>query len=327
MGGAQLPRRRANDDGSHAFGASRTFTSPTCPIRTRSAPPSAPPSSRGWIIEKGFGRAALGRAVGLGIVSHLILDLATHGHDIVLWPGWSTPKTRAGPLRGRADRRVHRRISLRHLLLVRLSRRSRPARAHQSREPREPVVLVAGHSRPGGVPGRTPDAPRDGHLRADRGDPGARRRARSPRHTINRDAAAARAGPIGSRARSNGDQDTARNRQNGQAGHQRFHPAHPNVRRTPGFNGLLRELLVGLIRTYGVVGGVRALRNMNTVQRKLLPQIAAPRDPDRLRPDQDRAGRRARTRAPTPARTFHRPKLDRIARRVWRADAWLMMQG
>jgi hypothetical protein len=48
------------------------------------------------IIEKGFGRAALGRAVGLGIVSHLILDLATHGHDIVLWPGWSTPKLGLG---------------------------------------------------------------------------------------------------------------------------------------------------------------------------------------------------------------------------------------
>src|SRR6187401_3641177 len=32
-----------------------------------------------WLIlDKGFGRAALGRAVGLGIVSHLILDLATH---------------------------------------------------------------------------------------------------------------------------------------------------------------------------------------------------------------------------------------------------------
>jgi len=43
------------------------------------------------IIEKGFGRAALGRAVGLGIVSHLILDLATHGHDIALWPGRSRP--------------------------------------------------------------------------------------------------------------------------------------------------------------------------------------------------------------------------------------------
>jgi len=43
------------------------------------------------IIEKGFGRAALGRAIGLGIVSHLVLDLATHAHDIALWPGRSTP--------------------------------------------------------------------------------------------------------------------------------------------------------------------------------------------------------------------------------------------
>jgi hypothetical protein len=48
------------------------------------------------IIEKGFGRAALGRAVGLGIVSHLILDLATHAHDIVLWPGASAPKLGLG---------------------------------------------------------------------------------------------------------------------------------------------------------------------------------------------------------------------------------------
>ncbi len=30
------------------------------------------------VVEKGFGRAFLGRAVGLGIVSHLILDLVTH---------------------------------------------------------------------------------------------------------------------------------------------------------------------------------------------------------------------------------------------------------
>ena len=48
------------------------------------------------IIEKGFGRPFLGRAVGLGIVSHLILDLATHGHDIVLWPGVATPKLGLG---------------------------------------------------------------------------------------------------------------------------------------------------------------------------------------------------------------------------------------
>jgi hypothetical protein len=54
-------------------------------------------ASLAWlIIERGFGRAALGRAVGLGMVSHLILDLATHGHDIVLWPGWSTPKLGLG---------------------------------------------------------------------------------------------------------------------------------------------------------------------------------------------------------------------------------------
>jgi len=50
-----------------------------------------------WLIlEKGFGRVALGRAIGLGIVSHLILDLATHAHDIVLSPGWSTPKLGLG---------------------------------------------------------------------------------------------------------------------------------------------------------------------------------------------------------------------------------------
>lgn len=45
-----------------------------------------------WLVlERGFGRAALGRAVGLGIVSHLVLDLATHAHDIVLWPGQPQP--------------------------------------------------------------------------------------------------------------------------------------------------------------------------------------------------------------------------------------------
>jgi hypothetical protein len=32
----------------------------------------------------------------LGIVSHLILDLATHGRDIAVWPGWATPKLGLG---------------------------------------------------------------------------------------------------------------------------------------------------------------------------------------------------------------------------------------
>ena len=50
-----------------------------------------------WLtIELGFGRKALGRAVGIGIASHLVLDLLTHGHDIVLWPGLDSPKLGLG---------------------------------------------------------------------------------------------------------------------------------------------------------------------------------------------------------------------------------------
>lgn len=50
-----------------------------------------------WLtIEFGFGRKALGRAVGIGIASHLVLDLLTHGHDIVLWPGVDSPKLGLG---------------------------------------------------------------------------------------------------------------------------------------------------------------------------------------------------------------------------------------
>jgi len=40
------------------------------------------------------------------------------------------------------------------------------------------------------------------------------------------------------------------------------------------FSALLREFLVALFRTYGVIGAVRALRNMTIMQRKLLPEIA-----------------------------------------------------
>jgi proline iminopeptidase len=45
--------------------------------------------------------------------------------------------------------------------------------------------------------------------------------------------------------------------------------------RTMTFGALIRELLVGLIRTYGLIGSVRAMRNMQIVLRKLLPEIAA----------------------------------------------------
>jgi len=50
-----------------------------------------------WVgIEFGIGRRALGRAVGLGIASHLVLDLLTHAHDIVLWPGRISPRLGLG---------------------------------------------------------------------------------------------------------------------------------------------------------------------------------------------------------------------------------------
>jgi membrane-bound metal-dependent hydrolase YbcI (DUF457 family) len=50
-----------------------------------------------WLIlERGYGRPILGRAVGLGIVSHLALDLVTHAHDIALWPGSPYPQLGLG---------------------------------------------------------------------------------------------------------------------------------------------------------------------------------------------------------------------------------------
>jgi len=48
------------------------------------------------VIELGMGRRALGRAVALGIASHLVLDLLTHAHDIVLWPGRVSPRLGLG---------------------------------------------------------------------------------------------------------------------------------------------------------------------------------------------------------------------------------------
>jgi len=43
------------------------------------------------VIEYGLGRPLLGRAVGIGIFSHLVLDLVTHARDIALWPGSALP--------------------------------------------------------------------------------------------------------------------------------------------------------------------------------------------------------------------------------------------
>lgn len=41
------------------------------------------------------------------------------------------------------------------------------------------------------------------------------------------------------------------------------------------FSGLLQETLLSLILTYGFFGTVRALRNMNLIQRRLLPQLVS----------------------------------------------------
>jgi len=40
------------------------------------------------------------------------------------------------------------------------------------------------------------------------------------------------------------------------------------------FSSAIRSLLFSLIRTYGLFGTVAALRNMNAIQRKLLPELA-----------------------------------------------------
>jgi hypothetical protein len=50
-----------------------------------------------WLVlELGLRRPLLGRAVGLGIASHLVLDLLTHAPDIALAPGISSPKLGLG---------------------------------------------------------------------------------------------------------------------------------------------------------------------------------------------------------------------------------------
>jgi membrane-bound metal-dependent hydrolase YbcI (DUF457 family) len=43
------------------------------------------------VVARGLRRPMLGLALGIGVVSHLVLDLATHAADIVWWPGSSWP--------------------------------------------------------------------------------------------------------------------------------------------------------------------------------------------------------------------------------------------
>jgi proline iminopeptidase len=42
-----------------------------------------------------------------------------------------------------------------------------------------------------------------------------------------------------------------------------------------GFGALLSEMLVSVFRTYGLAGGIRTLRNINRIQRRIMPQVNA----------------------------------------------------
>jgi proline iminopeptidase len=46
------------------------------------------------------------------------------------------------------------------------------------------------------------------------------------------------------------------------------------IERGKTFNALLRETLVAMVRSYGIVGTMRALRNMNIIQRRMLADVA-----------------------------------------------------
>jgi pimeloyl-ACP methyl ester carboxylesterase len=47
------------------------------------------------------------------------------------------------------------------------------------------------------------------------------------------------------------------------------------IERGKKFSGVLRETLLGMIATYGLVGTAKAMRNMNLIQRTLLPQLVS----------------------------------------------------
>ncbi len=48
-----------------------------------------------------------------------------------------------------------------------------------------------------------------------------------------------------------------------------------SIERGKSFLTLFREIILGMIKTYGFVGFIKAMRNMNSIQRKLLPELAS----------------------------------------------------
>ena len=108
-----------------------------------------------WVVvEKGLGRPAIARAIGIGIFSHLVLDLVTHAQDIVLLPGSTLPALGLGlydraPMWGFALEMVVRRD-----LLARLRRKPLAPRDDRARQPRQHHAVLGGDSRTRAVPCR-----------------------------------------------------------------------------------------------------------------------------------------------------------------------------
>jgi hypothetical protein len=129
------------------------------------------------VIEKGFGRPLLARAMGIGIFSHLILDLVTHARDLA---GQHTSGTRRRPVRSRANVGLRSRDGVWRGLLARLPRKARAAHDDCSRQPREHHAVLGGNPWARAVPSWASTHGRHGGVRTDRRDAGTDR---CPRYT------------------------------------------------------------------------------------------------------------------------------------------------
>ena len=117
-----------------------------------------------WLaVEKGLGRPALGRAVGIGIAAHLVLDLlhARARHRAVA--GFAISAAWAGALRWRAGGGIRNRTALWRAVLVGLAGKSRAAGGHRGRQPREHFSVLYDDCGPRAI-SRGPAAV-GGHLR------------------------------------------------------------------------------------------------------------------------------------------------------------------
>ena len=119
------------------------------------------------IVERGLGRPVLGRAIGIGIVSHLALDLMTHAPDIALWPWSPYPQIGLGlydraPMWGFALEVVYG-----VFLLVDVPGKWIAAGGGCARQPRQPLAVLSRDPWPRTVSCEPPASRRHARLRAD----------------------------------------------------------------------------------------------------------------------------------------------------------------